>query len=279
METNNKKIIRDSLDKGFKSGIAGSSAMVIQVCSLMWLRTTMNYQYRYGTTTLQALKTLYVQGGIPRFYRGITPALLQGPLSRFGDTAANTAVIELLNSNPKTKDLNIGIKSACASFGAALWRINLMPIDTLKTCLQVNGKKGVDILLQKYKEGGAKIFYHGSLGAFGATYVGHFPWFATYNFLDEKLEPQKEPLKKLTRNATIGFFSSLVSDTCSNSIRVLKTQKQTYEKPISYWKCGEMIIEKEGWLGLFGRGLKTRIISNGIQGMMFSVLWKFFSQN
>ena len=55
----------------------------------MWLRTTINYQYRYGTTTGQALRTLYKEGGIPRFYRGLLPALVQGPLSRFGDTAAN----------------------------------------------------------------------------------------------------------------------------------------------------------------------------------------------
>lgn len=38
-----------SLKKAFKGGIAGSSAMALQVGSLMWLRTTMNYQYRYGT--------------------------------------------------------------------------------------------------------------------------------------------------------------------------------------------------------------------------------------
>ena len=31
-----------------------------------------------------------LSGGIPRFYRGLLPALVQGPLSRFGDTAANT---------------------------------------------------------------------------------------------------------------------------------------------------------------------------------------------
>ena len=34
--------------------------------------------------------SLRVYIGIPRFYRGLVPALLQGPLSRFGDTAANT---------------------------------------------------------------------------------------------------------------------------------------------------------------------------------------------
>ena len=31
--------------KALKSGVAGSSAMVVQVCTLMWMRTTMNYQY------------------------------------------------------------------------------------------------------------------------------------------------------------------------------------------------------------------------------------------
>ncbi len=40
----------------------------------------MNYQYRYGTSTTVALKTLYKEGGIPRFYRGLGPALLQVPL-------------------------------------------------------------------------------------------------------------------------------------------------------------------------------------------------------
>lgn len=29
----------------------------------------MNYQYRHGTDTATALKTLYRQGGIPRFYQ------------------------------------------------------------------------------------------------------------------------------------------------------------------------------------------------------------------
>jgi len=244
----------------------------------MWLRTTMNYQYRHGKTTSEAIKHLYVQGGIRRFYRGIAPALIQGPLSRFGDTAANTGVLALMNSHPSTKDLNVGIKSASASFAAALWRINLMPIDTLKTNLQVYGKNGVYILVEKYKKSGIRIFYHGSMGAFAATYAGHFPWFATYNYLDSIIPVYDESLKKISRNAFIGFNASAVSDICSNSLRVLKTTRQTYEVPISYLQCGKNIVEKEGLSGLFGRGLKTRIIANGLQGMMFSVLWKKFME-
>jgi len=69
-----------------------------QVLSLMWLRTTMNYQYRYGGTTTNALEKLWEQGGLPRFYQGIGFALLQQPLSRFGDTAANTGVVNIHHS-------------------------------------------------------------------------------------------------------------------------------------------------------------------------------------
>ena len=50
--------------------------MFIQVLSLMWMRTTMNYQYRYGTTTTVALKKLYAEGGIRRFYRYVLSAFI-----------------------------------------------------------------------------------------------------------------------------------------------------------------------------------------------------------
>lgn len=36
------------------------------------------------------------------------------------------------------------------------------------------------------------------------------------------------------------------------------------------------IIATEGIRGLLGRGLKTRILTNGLQGLMFSILWKLF---
>jgi hypothetical protein len=36
------------------------------------------------------------------------------------------------------------------------------------------------------------------------------------------------------------------------------------------------IIAAEGVLGLFGRGLGTRLLTNGLQGLLFSILWKYF---
>lgn len=91
-----------------------------------------NYQYRNGTTFLQALKALYANGGLPCFYCGVVPALFQGPLSRFGDTAANTGVLSLLDNLEATQNMNIGFKTGAASMAAAGFWIFLMPIDTIK---------------------------------------------------------------------------------------------------------------------------------------------------
>lgn len=129
------EIIADAGREAFKGGIAGSSSQVINVFSLMWLRTTMNYQYRHGGGLSTTLKTLFAEGGVPRFYRGLVPALVQSPLSRFGDTAANAGVLSLLDSVESTTNLPVGIKTAMCSLGAASFRLLLMPIDgKLLTC-------------------------------------------------------------------------------------------------------------------------------------------------
>mmetsp|Transcript_29005 Transcript_29005/g.46575 ORF Transcript_29005/g.46575 Transcript_29005/m.46575 type:complete len:98 (+) Transcript_29005:819-1112(+) len=73
------------------------------------------------------------------------------------------------------------------------------------------------------------------------------------------------------------FRNDLVcSDCCSNSIRVIKTVKQTSTVPITYTAAAKQVIDKDGVMGLLGRGLKTRIMANGMQGIMFKVLWKLF---
>jgi hypothetical protein len=67
--------------------------------------------------------------------------------------------------------------------------------------------------------------YHGALAASAATFVGHFPWFFTFNFLDEKIPKYETTGKKFLRRAGIGFTASIVSDSISNSLRVVKTTK------------------------------------------------------
>ena len=91
-------VMKKASQKAFRGGVAGFAAGVIQVGSFMWMRTTMNYQYANGGTLGNALKTLYKEGGIKRFYRGLPYAIIQNPMSRFGDTAANTGILAALEA-------------------------------------------------------------------------------------------------------------------------------------------------------------------------------------
>lgn len=55
-----------------------SPSSYLELNNLQPLRTIMNYQYRYGTTFTAATQTLYQDGGLRRYYQGISAALVQG---------------------------------------------------------------------------------------------------------------------------------------------------------------------------------------------------------
>ncbi|KAL1519894.1 hypothetical protein AB1Y20_023383 [Prymnesium parvum] len=268
------EILLTASKKAIGGGIAGALAMVVQVAALMWMRTTINYQHSKGTGTLEAMAALYAEGGIARFYQGWLAALLQAPLSRFGDTAANAGMLALLED---MKAMPAGLKTLCASIAAALFRIAITPIDTLKTTLQVRGPSGVELLRQRVQSEGILTLYSGAIGTSVATLMGHYPWFVTYNFLQAKV-PAATGLKRQLRSAIIGFFSSLVSDVFSNSVRVVKTAKQTADTDVGYLATASKIIAEDGINGLFLRGLSTKILSNGLQAMLFTICWRYFEE-
>ena len=301
-----EEILSKASKRALSGGKAGASASIVQVLSLMWLRTSMNYQYRYGGTLSSSLDTLYKEGGIPRLYQGLPFALIQGPLTRFGDTAANVGILALLDSMIWAEGMPLPLKTLCGSIAAGCWRIFLMPIDTSKTVMQVEGKEGLNNLYEQVQQNGPSPLYRGAIASAAATAVGHFPWFLTYNYLNEVLPimegngGEKNSMiifMTLARSAFLGLAASCVSDCCSNSLRVIKTTKQTAgldplvegdnEEPkqhnkdgseISYVEAVQIILEKDGWAGLFGRGLQTRLLTNAIQGAVFSVLWRYFQE-
>ncbi|KAH7102442.1 mitochondrial carrier [Auriculariales sp. MPI-PUGE-AT-0066] len=267
-------------------GLAGAAAMVIQVLTLMPLRTVMNYQYRYGTSLKEASRALYEDGGFPRYYAGLGAALFQGPIARFGDTAANAGIKALIPADSMPSFL----RTAFASTLAALFRMTLTPIDTVKTTMQTQGQQGWALLRNRVKVHGIGTLWYGAFGTAAATFVGHYPWqnleaiylspcrFGTYNFLEDHLPKPDTFLQLLGRQALMGFCASVVSDTISNSLRVVKTYRQVNATKISYRNAARAVIAADGLRGLFGRGLATRILANGLQGLLFSVLWKLFQR-
>jgi len=268
--------------RAVRDGYAASMASIVSVFLLMWLRTAMSYQHVNGVSMKEAITKLYNDGGIPRFYKGLLPALCMMPLSRFGDIFSNEVSREFFSDNYPA-----AIVTMMASSLAASWRIIISPADTCKTMMQVHGSNGLQMLSNKVSKSGLSALYEGALGASAATFVGHYPWFVTYNFLegycirnrvlDAHLKVQSSTKKNL-RRALLGLMSSLVSDVCSNAIRVLKTYKQTSAEPIGYIEAATRIIEKDGLTGLLFRGLTSKLTANALNAMLFTVVWKAIAE-
>lgn len=275
------EVLSKAASKSLGGGLAGAGAMALQVTTLMWMRTVMNYQYRYGTSAAQTFRTLYAQGGVPRFYRGFLPALVQGPASRCMETASNAGVMELFDSTSIAKTVpawaRTPFQTLIASGVAVGARISLAPVDAVKTIMQVEGKEGLTKLGQKYRAGGSAVFFHGAVAMSAATFVGHYPWFMVFNTLNEAMPHYKERHKLLMKHAFVGFSASVCSDTVSNSFRVVKTYRQT-NMTMPYSEIVRAVVKQDGVSGLFGRGLKTRIAVNGVQGIMFSVIYRLFEE-
>jgi hypothetical protein len=218
---------------------------------------------------------MWAQGGLPRFYQGLLPALVQAPLCRFGDTAANAGALSLLAHTP----LPLPLKTGVASAAAAAWRVAITPLDTVKVVLEVEGfARGSALLGARVAHSGLRTLYAGALGAAAAAAAAHWPWFLTHNALTARfggVQPQGHGRGgTLARSAGIGFVASLTSDVAANPLRVLKAAVQTAPGELSYGDALAGVLAQGGVSALLTRGLGAKLCVNALQGVVFSVLWR-----
>lgn len=257
-----------------KSNIIGLKCGVIQTTSFLWLRTINNNQYKYNLSFIKTFKKLYSNGGILRFYPGLLPSITVSSICKISD-------ISIYNY---CKDKEYGnferlfIISSVSSFTKFL----IIPLDTIDTFLQLEGKNTKNILLKKIKNNGISVLYHGSSLWILNKFISSYSWFYTYdylnsnkfNFLNEIFTLNNENMK----NGIVGGTSSLVSNTLTNPFRVLKIYKQGHNSNITYTESLKEINKQSNIFWLF-RGLRTRLLYNCIQGAYFSILWKFFEND
>jgi hypothetical protein len=270
-------ILGAAVSKAWRSGSAGFIAGTAQVIAFMWLRTVMNYQYKNGGSFGVVIGKLWAEGGVPRLYRGLFPwAIFQAPLSRFGDVASNEVILSLLGAY--FPQLSVAVTTWAGSITSALFRVLITPIDTIKTTLQTDGSKGMELLKAKMAKNSFFVLWSGWEGNYISNVIGNYPWFVTMNLLQNNWAVPDTPAAKLVRSAAIGAIASSVSDVISNSIRVVKTKKQTAQNNEGYGQCISDIVKASGMYGLFFRGLETRIGTNVLQGAFFTVLWKLVAE-
>eukprot|EP01060_Flectonema_neradi_P020583 TRINITY_DN280_c0_g2_i10.p1 TRINITY_DN280_c0_g2~~TRINITY_DN280_c0_g2_i10.p1 ORF type:complete len:334 (+),score=27.35 TRINITY_DN280_c0_g2_i10:187-1188(+) len=274
MSADMQTVLIDSFKKATKGGFAGFSAGVLQVMVFMWMRTIMNHQYAHGGSVKSATMQLYAEGGFLRFYKGFSYAVVQAPLTRFGDTFFNTGAVTFFSH----MHASLSIVTGFGSVLAALFRVLCTPIDTLKTTRQVHGDAAYNLLLLKVRQRGVRELFAGWEANWLASFAGGYPWFYVFNTLQE-LWPKWDGKSRHFRNGAIGICATITSDIVSNAIRVLKTIRQTHpDTDVGYLAAARAVVQNEGLPGLFGRGLPVRLFVNILQGLFFSILWKAFSE-
>eukprot|EP01039_Chlorochromonas_danica_P007263 gene7263-8033_t len=262
-----------------RGGLYGAAAGSVQVLFLMWLRTIVNYQYRYGVSLSVAVKELLEEGGLPRFYRGLPFALLQNPLSKFGSAASYEASRAILMHT--SGSVSPFWSSALGAGLSTAWRVLLMPLETAKTLLQVEGSIGQERLVRGLQKGQVSLLFEGTAAALLASLAAHYPWFLVHNYLDHHLpqpNPQEGLKASILRSVLIGIVATAASDVTSNAVRVVRTVKAALAVDLGhslpYSQAIQHIVKEGGWAALFGRGLRTRFIANVLQGTLFVVIWR-----
>merc|ERR1711879_130961 len=179
-------------------------------------------------------------------YQGLFPwAIFQAPLSRFGDVAANDMVLGVMGT--LFPQIPVSMTTFLGSMAGAAWRIVITPVDTCKTILQTDGAKGWAVLKDKVDKSGFLVLWAGWEGNYVANVVGNYPWFAAMNVLQKNVPVPQGALMKLIRSAFVGAIASSISDVVSNSIRVVKTKKQTHaDASIGYLAATKEIVDTDG---------------------------------
>ena len=249
--------------EAFKCGL-GSGC--VQVTSFLWLKTLNNYQYKHGYNTIQAFKLLYNDGKILRFYRGYIPAIITASTCKIGDLTGYYFV-----NNNSNQHLNNLEKNTIIASVSSLTRFIIMPVDTLDTFLQIEGKRGFLLLRTKIKTHGIPVLYYGCTMWLSTNFISSFCWFGTYDILNTYF---KNNSNTVVQNGCNGFLATMISDTITNPLRSVKIYKQSHHTNISYTQSFKLMVQEKGLLNGLTRGLFTRIITHGIQGSVFVIIWK-----
>ena len=111
-EIKRKESFSDILGRACKralgGGLPGAFAMVINVFTMMWLRTTINYQHRFGCTMQEAMSRLWADGGVARFYEGLPAALVQAEDSQRATSSDTTS-----DNDPRPAGPTVPVRRHC----------------------------------------------------------------------------------------------------------------------------------------------------------------------
>ena len=256
-----------------------------------------------------AIRELYQQGGVKRFFKGMNVAALEVPASRF----VSFGMAEVFRSTlPKewdrkrsTKYLKSGVSAVVGSWTKAAI---FCPIDSVKTRLQTYSRfeKGViqpsnvkGILRQVYADNGIRGLYKGftNIGIKGS--LNFVPFLIGMDAANEfipvptktnDITPNWLLFKQTVRDGLVGSSATMFSDIFTYPLGVIKNLRQATIKhsvashfhafqiknggrpPNSNIGIAKLIVKENGLSGLY-RGFSARLLALFLGGFGFGITY------
>ena len=260
---NNKNInslILSNIKAGFTAGLL--NALIFHPP-----KTIIKYQYVNGTSVGVTFNNLIKNNSDKlRLFRGFSPTMIKYSVGKMGETSFYTYFNSIDNKYNQIEKLVL-----TSSF-VTLWRVNLMPFDTLSNTLQVHGRRGYSIITKRINSYGIGTLYSGTSIYGVINFINCFTWFGIFNTMNELIS---NDINKDIKNGIVGFTSTFGSDILNNPLRVIKTYKQSHNLTISYKdSLNEILRDSGGYKNYFIRGLGLKTLLNCITSSFYVIMWK-----
>jgi solute carrier family 25 2-oxodicarboxylate transporter 21 len=259
---------------GAFSGLA--EGVTVQPFDMVKTRFQLNEKANLGV--LQTMRNIYIEGGVARFYRGMTAELVGMVPKSSGMYATYEMVYRKLESDPQYGNTSItaGIAGLASGVPEALI---VTPTQVIKVRLQAKEHLGrykgpIDCIQQTFRNDGLAGFYTGIGPTLFRNCVWNTVYFATMHKIKQFFPSSTSRAMDLGINLVSGFFGACFA-TCFNApFDVVKSRMQsqlsaaTTGMPLKYrYTLPSLytIYREEGLVACY-KGFKPKVIRMGLGG-------------
>ena len=264
----------------FIAGAMSGFAEGIAVQPFDMIKTRHQLNVNNNESVLKSMTTIYKEGGIKRFYRGMLPELVGIVPKSSGMYATYELVFRRLGNDTS-------LSASIAGFSSGIVEALIVtPTQVVKVRLQAkehlgryNGPK--DCIIKTYQSEGILGFTTGLGPTLWRNCVWNTVYFGTMHWLKKQLPPPKSKAIDLSLTLVTGFFGAIFA-TCFNApFDVVKSRFQSQLKDSKILKYKYTIpslitIYKEEGLSSCYKGFRPKAIRMGLGGAVAMFTFELF---
>ena len=276
-EDKDRKI--ESKDEGFYLTIAGALAGAMEAISVQpfdMVKTRHQLNHGANESVIGSLRSLYNEGGLSRFYRGMTAEIV-GIIPK---SSAMYASYDITKSYVDTLDgyKDTSTSAAIAGFVSGIPEATIVtPTQVIKVRLQAKEHLGryngpIDCVLKTYRGEGIRAFTNGLGPTLFRNCVWNTVYFGTMHRLKAQLPATKSQVTSTIQTLVTGFVGAVFA-TCFNApFDVVKSrfQSQLYipgqELKYKYTLPSLYSIYQEEGIAACYKGFQPKAIRMGLGG-------------